>query len=112
MNAGWHARNKKIQNFLLNKISFHSAQQDESSRGDRIFNAFNVKQGKGMPFKTRETKKKEQASIMAKSKWGKGYETVVKEELALNLTSNCLNVETFNARIKEQIAKEGMRHLE
>mgnify|MGYP006863521955 FL=1 len=49
---------------------------------------------------------------MAKSKWGKGYETVVKEELALNLTSNCLNVETFNARIKEQIAKEGMRHLE
>ena len=49
---------------------------------------------------------------MAKNKWGKGFDIVVKEELALNLTSNCLNMETFNAKIKEQIAKEGMRHLE
>ena len=103
---------KKIQNFLLNKISFHSSQQDESTKGDRIFNAFNVKQGRGMGFKTRETKKKEQTQIMAKNKWGKGFDIVVKEELALNLTSNCLNIETFNAKIKEQIAKEGMRHLE
>ena len=103
---------KKSTTFLLNKISFHSSQQDESTRGDRIFNAFNVKQGRGMGFKTRETKKKEQTQIMAKNKWGKGFDIVVKEELALNLTSNCLNMETFNAKIKEQIAKEGMRHLE
>ena len=105
-------KNQQIQNILLNKFSFHSAQQDESSRGDRIFNAFNVKQGKGMPFKTREAKRKEAAQIMAKNKWGKGFDIVVKEELEVKLTSNCLDVATLNARIKEQIAKEGMRHLE
>ena len=70
----------------------------------------NVKSGKGMPFKSRATKQKEQNQIFAKNKWGKGYEIVVKEqELELNLTSN---LGDLNARIKEQIAKEGTRHLE
>ena len=64
-----------------------------------------------MPFKTREAKRKEQAQIMAKNKWGKGFEIVAKE-VEVKLTSNCLDVATLNARIKEQIAKEGTRHLE
>ena len=34
-----------------------------------------------MPFKTREAKRKEQAQIMAKNKWSKGYETVAKYKL-------------------------------
>ena len=62
-----------------------------------------------MPFKTREAKRKEQAKIFAQNKWGKGLEHVVKEELALNLSAN---ISDINARIKDQIAKEGTRHLE
>ena len=63
-----------------------------------------------MPFKTREAKRKEAAQIMAKNKWGKGFD-IVSKEVEVKLTSPFSGMKVLSVKGKRTQTTHGAKYI-